>query len=158
MNNFMLYLFMNSSRLITKYDQEGTVHDGIKKALKKQDAIDEQEHIRSALESNLLMCRLTKKKEKERIYILSSIYAALMHERVIKSGDKISAIRKTTREPVSVVILTPDGKQEMIPYIEKYLTQDFRLKESLDDSDAGKKLVEVKDMLNCANYFIISKR
>ncbi len=149
---------MNISRLITKYDQDGTIHDGIKKALKKQDAIDEQEHIRSALKNNLLMCRLNRKKEKERIYIWSSIYAALMQERVIKSGDKISVLRKTAREPINIVVLTPDGKQETIPYIEKYLTQDFRLKEALDDSDTGKKLVEVKDMLNCANYFIISKR
>jgi hypothetical protein len=149
---------MSSGRFVTKYKEDATIQDGVKKAFEKQDAIDEQRDARKTFELNLELCKINRENEKARVYTLSSIYLALMSGIVIKSGDKISVVKKTTREPISLVIRTTDGRMETIPYLEKYLTQDFRLREELQENDEGKKWVEVEDKENESKFYLVSKR
>lgn len=149
---------MAGGRFITKYNEDSTIQEGVKKALDKQDAIDELRNARKAIESNLELCKINRENEKARVYTLSSIYWALMSGTVIKPGDRISVVKKTTREPISLIIRTTDGRMEAIPYLEKYLTQDFRLREELQENDEGKRWVEVEDKENESIFYLVSKR
>ena len=151
---------MKSSKLVSKFREDITAQEGIERAVRKQDQIDEEKSNRKAIEDNIKKIEQTKAlKEAERVGILiqSSIYDALKKGKNIKKGDTISVIRRLSREPGSLVIVTDDSKQELIPFLERSYLQDFRIKDKLAEPDQSKDWVEVHDSIASKQYYIISK-
>jgi hypothetical protein len=180
----------NSCKLITKFQNDVTAQEGIEKAIKKQDEIDQQKATRQALEDNIRkleqarslekkdqlneaiaarravednakkmeQAKALKEKEKAGVFIQSSIYDALKKHNNIKKGDTISVIRRTSREPLNLVIITVDCRQELIPFHEKNYSQDFLIKSELEEADQSKEWVEVDDRITFRQYYIVSKR
>jgi hypothetical protein len=151
---------MKSSKLVSKFREDITAQEGIERAVRKQDQIDEEKSNRKAIEDNIKKIEQTKAlKEEERVGILiqSSIYDALKKGKNIKKGDTISVIRRLSREPGSLVIVTDDSKQELIPFLERSYLQDFRIKDKLAEPDQSKDWVEVHDSIASKQYYIISK-
>lgn len=151
---------MKSSKLVTKFREDITAQEGIEISVRKQAEIDEQKATRQAIEDNIKKIEQTRSlREAERlgIFIQSSIYDALKKDRNIKKGDTISVVRMRSREPGGLVIITDDSKQELIPFIERSCSQDFRIKDELGESDQSKDWVEVYDRIADKQYYIVSK-
>jgi hypothetical protein len=152
---------MKSSKLVSKFLEDMTVQEGIEMAVRKQAEIDEQEATREAIEENIKKLEQTKAlKEAERVgvFIHSSIYAELKKGEKVKKGDTISVIRRTSREPSRLVIITDDSKQEAIPLLERSYAQDFSIKDELAESDESKDWVKVHDEIADKRYYIVSRQ
>ncbi|MGD0280915.1 MAG: hypothetical protein ABSB95_00970 [Dissulfurispiraceae bacterium] len=207
----------SNSKLIAKFMEDITAQEGIEKAIRKQEEIEQQVAVRKALEDNIKNLEqeraLEKKKqigeaiaarkafednakkmqqaktlekksrkgetepackvfednaqkieqalkeaERTGVFIQSSIYEALKKHNHVNKGDTISVVRMTSREPVSLVIITVESRQELIPFHERNYSQDFRTKSELGEDDQSKEWVQVDDRIACKQYFIVGKR